>query len=520
MQIRTTFLFIVGGLFALLAQPALANHCQIHGRVLRGTSGGKGLEGIAILKTPIENLGMDTVYTDASGAFEFTHLPGWQTYTVQISLPAGFSSIDAVNGVNTQLGDSGQVSISTRVNTSTLTVWVAGGCISSENLFMISSPADLASYRSFTASDLIPSFGAKLLRPVRRGKGMPNASNLVWETVAFGGFAPGSSQSDVAGGLRIGIPSMIETAPDRWKPDPVFGKEYAWVRLTKWDFKSGMGKNFVDVQTTLFDRTGTHTGAPRGFDWLFSRGVPHTLMLGEKHKLVPRQQNNKLFADLVALKINIAASEQEQTPYGFGDLIYYDTNALSGLSVRDIALRADSAMTFWVTKKWDYNLLDDVISKINTSFRGSFTPADTISFVSTDKLVMTGTAPVYTVPFMYSQAGPVNTKRTPPAARPHIPVGEPGEFSLGQNYPNPFNPTTTIDFELAAPAVVTLKVFNVLGQEVATLIDGERMESGSQEASFDAGRLSSGVYLYRLWAQDPATGDVQFKSLRKMVLLK
>ncbi len=519
MHFRTIFSFLVGGvLFLLLQTAALANHCQIHGRVLRGTTAGRGLEGIAVFKTPIENLGMDTVFTDATGAFEFTHLPGFQTYTIRVSPPAEYLDINAIQGINTQLGDSGQVSISQRVDASTLTVWVAGGCISSENLFLISSPEDTATYRSFTPEDLIPSFGAKLLKPVKRGKGMPNASNLVWETVTFGGFAPGMSQSDGAGGLVVGIPSMVEVAPDKWKPDPVLVKQRAWVRLSKWNFMTGLGKNFTDVQTTLFDHTGTHTGMPHGLDSLLSRGVPRKPLLGEKKKLVPKQYNNRLFADLVALKVGIASSELEQTPYGFGDLIYLDDNALSGLSVRDIALKADSAMTFWALKTWDYNLLDEAISKINSSFHGGFSPADTISFVARDKLVLTGAAPLYKSP-LYAALGPAK-KRPTPAVRPKIPVGVPGDFSLEQNYPNPFNPTTTIGFELANAAVVTLKVYNILGQEVASLIDRERMEQGTQEASFDAGRLSSGVYFYRLWAEDPATGDVQFRSLKKMVLMK
>jgi hypothetical protein len=89
----------------------------------------------------------------------------------------------------------------------------------------------------------------------------------------------------------------------------------------------------------------------------------------------------------------------------------------------------------------------------------------------------------------------------------------PSEFNLQQNYPNPFNPSTAINFDLAKTARVSLKVYNVLGQLVATLVDGVR-EPGSFRVSFHGDGLGSGVYFYRL-----AT-DAGFSETRKMVLLK
>lgn len=70
-------------------------------------------------------------------------------------------------------------------------------------------------------------------------------------------------------------------------------------------------------------------------------------------------------------------------------------------------------------------------------------------------------------------------------------------FSLKQNYPNPFNPTTNISFELSKTETASLRIFNILGQEVTTLING-RLGSGEHTVSFDATNLSSGVYIYQL----------------------
>jgi hypothetical protein len=75
----------------------------------------------------------------------------------------------------------------------------------------------------------------------------------------------------------------------------------------------------------------------------------------------------------------------------------------------------------------------------------------------------------------------------------------PGHYSLAQNFPNPFNPSTTIGYVLPRRSHVTLTVFNTLGQLVAMLVEGE-MPAGSHEVKFDASRLPSGVYLYRLQA--------------------
>jgi hypothetical protein len=85
-------------------------------------------------------------------------------------------------------------------------------------------------------------------------------------------------------------------------------------------------------------------------------------------------------------------------------------------------------------------------------------------------------------------------------------------FELAQNYPNPFNPSTTITFAIPQKELVSVKVYNLVGQEVATLVNGE-YESGVYKVNFDAGQLGSGIYFYTITAGD-------FKQTRKMTLLK
>ena len=88
----------------------------------------------------------------------------------------------------------------------------------------------------------------------------------------------------------------------------------------------------------------------------------------------------------------------------------------------------------------------------------------------------------------------------------------PTEFALEQNYPNPFNPSTTIRYGLPSRSHGVLTVHNTLGQQVATLVEGEQ-EAGFHEVQFDASGLASGVYLYRLQAGD-------FVSTKSMLILK
>lgn len=89
----------------------------------------------------------------------------------------------------------------------------------------------------------------------------------------------------------------------------------------------------------------------------------------------------------------------------------------------------------------------------------------------------------------------------------------PQQFALEQNYPNPFNPTTVINYHLPENSVVSLRVFDMLGPEVASLLDRERRSAGSHAVTFHAENLSSGVYIYRLEAGNTVL-------TRKLTLIK
>lgn len=96
-------------------------------------------------------------------------------------------------------------------------------------------------------------------------------------------------------------------------------------------------------------------------------------------------------------------------------------------------------------------------------------------------------------------------------------AGIPTSHRLAQNFPNPFNPTSMINFDVAQNSQVTLKVYDLLGRVVATLIDNEQYNAGRHQSEFDGAALATGVYFYRITVQSQGTN---FSDVKKMLLMK
>jgi hypothetical protein len=92
------------------------------------------------------------------------------------------------------------------------------------------------------------------------------------------------------------------------------------------------------------------------------------------------------------------------------------------------------------------------------------------------------------------------------------PVILPSMFTLSQNYPNPFNPSTKIKYSIPHISFVTLKIYDILGREIETLVNEEK-NVGFYEVNFDASKLASGIYFYKLTAEN-------FTDIKKLILIK
>lgn len=98
-----------------------------------------------------------------------------------------------------------------------------------------------------------------------------------------------------------------------------------------------------------------------------------------------------------------------------------------------------------------------------------------------------------------------------------VSVAPPERFELFQNYPNPFNPVTTISYQLTTNSKVSLKIYNLLGQEVKVLVDGQT-EAGYHQETWDASAVASGTYVYRLVTKDQTGEDIVVQ--KRMAVIK
>ena len=344
---------------------------------------------------------------------------------------------------------------------------------------------------------------------------MPNSANVRSEVFELGGFAPGTSESDRLGGMVVGK-SFLRYHNFGWHIDSDSARLHGWVKLRK---QSNLFRSLYYKRLDL-----VHTGTPRGFCG-YDNGRP---FLRQASNLPPVKQNNRLFADLATLKLNIAASQLGITTPGLGELVYQEEgHPLSAMMVREISQVGDSMLTYCNTWPAEmYLMLDTVVQRINGAFSGQI---DTVAFG--DSLVLTGVRPLSAVPFL--SGNPL----VPPIRIPRVYRDEftdedeeeesgteeeavPEVIQLAQSFPNPFNPATSIQFELQAFATVTIRVYDLLGREVRTLMDRELLFDGTNEVTFNAAGLASGVYLYRIVAE--AVDEPVRTSLftGKMVLLR
>jgi hypothetical protein len=288
-------------------------------------------------------------------------------------------------------------------------------------------------------------------------------------------------------------------------------KTLSWIR---WKTGGDIAKFYTVIDS----------GKSYGFDSIRLPLKPAKKLVKE-FKADRKKYINPLAQQLGVFKLNIVASEQVVfqsdpaiPPVKFGDLVYLQIGSPFNLmKLSSIALRVDSIMTYWnilkdsnTTHHPPYDSVTAMLKKLNAAFA---TPIDSVDIVYTTfkpALTLRGEVKLVDIPYLTRDRSEERTSATIVHTR-----NIPEIFSLQQNFPNPFNPVTTIAFYLETTSLITLKVYDILGREVSTLIHHEIMEEGLQDVDFDASSFASGVYFYRI---DINNGE--YTDVKKLMLMK
>ncbi len=431
----------------------------------------------------------DSIVTGVDGKFEWCGLPRG-SYTLSETPQVGWVASTPPGGTITFNGISGD------------TIVIPFGN---------SGPVENTKYRTFTYEQLrdcsIPANNQKVLKAPK----MTAPAKAPWYAIPMMTLV-----NQLVAPLTKGGEAAVLLVGER-------NKVYPWGKIAPWLEPA----SYSDVSKTLVANCGKvslawHTGAPQPFN------ITGTSVMAKRYKSIPpgTKNNNKLDAELLTLQVNLALSDKGHTTTGLGAIIYPTPGPWgSNIAIDSVEAYANKIMTNWYTgmvtpspaNPADYDALYTAVRGINLAF-ASTSVVDTTPDGGwrAPKFKYVGIKNAIEVGFLLPTAAP----KARPVGTPEV---IPDVYALGQNYPNPFNPTTTLSFELPSDAVVTLKIYNLLGQEVATVLDRQEYSAGTYEESFDASQLASGVYLYRVVVEqigdDGSTGQ-SFTQVKKMVLIK
>ncbi|HEY9164628.1 MAG TPA: YCF48-related protein [Candidatus Kryptonia bacterium] len=404
--------------------------------------------------------------------------PGW---TVQTSgITTGLYAVKAVsNSVAWAAGDSGKVLVTTDGGSS----WksVGGGNLSTNNLFEIEA-LDASNALVFF-NEVSPGWGAYICRTTDAGG--------TWSTV-YGGLTNiifGMKMCDASNGFALGEPDV---AGGKWIILKTTNGGAIWNNVANGPAEgSQLGSAMATVGTSniWFGACDATTGSiyrstDGGTSWsskAISTSQPMSLAFSD-------EQNGfaSCYDSSVVRTTDGGATWTSVTiPGSGGTMIYACGNDVFASTGPNIYRSTDRGATWTI------------------SFTGSIGEFYTCSFISSGS-TLAGWA-VSTTGKIVRFAGTATDIRDNNASRP-------SSFGLSQNFPNPFNPTTTINYQLPKRSRITLKVYDALGREVATLVDGQK-NAGEYKVTFDGSRYASGVYFYRIQAGT-------FTAVKKIMLMK
>ncbi|TAK62390.1 MAG: choice-of-anchor D domain-containing protein [Bacteroidetes bacterium] len=373
---------------------------------------------------------------------------------------------------------------------------------SPDTVTVIGRGADTVKFRTFRVDTALYAKPMKIKVLAGKPAVLPNVGN--WrDTVVY--------RYDKRKGIVLGLPQTSRTA-----------SQYGWMRFIR---GLNVGKFFKTIHTNAA------YNAP--FDTVRKEGSSKKKKFVRQLSPTSEVYTNPLAQAFTVFKLNLYSSMLGITPRGLDSLIYVSPGSpWDGMSLPRIANRVDSILTkykevqlpgggFASVGAPELEELRTLLNDVNEAFYAPIAFANGDS-VFNKELKFAGMVPLNTIPFLDKTDNPVieamNTFTTDFSE-------EPSEFALYQNYPNPFNPATVIRYQLSVNSYVTLKVYDVLGREAATLVD-EMQDAGFKSQEFDASGLPSGVYFYRISAvgqvQGTPSGDgiLSYTEIKKMLLVK
>jgi len=460
----------------------------------------------------IDSVFVDGVYVDSTTSYTFNNII--TNHTIRVVFAINTISITATSGENgtvsplgntlVNYGDSITYTISPNtgyrisgvlidgeIPVGAVDVYTFRNVTTQHTLSVTFALNDTSSYRTFPVNTNLSLKPNKL--KVKKGQraAIPNAVN--WRDTVI-------VKTGGKNGITIGIPQA----------DKNLAKTLGWIR-----FKSGndFGKFYTKLQTNIL------YNAP--FDTLRKEGSNKKKRFIKELKPNAESYTNPLAQAFAVFKLNVLSSQRGITPKGLDSLSYVSDGSMWNLmTLPEIINRVDTILTYYKTKtlpngdtakvgSQSLGDLQDFFNAVNTAFDTTIALNNGDSVVTGQGLSFGGVINVRGVSFLKKIQGSKVEQIATDYGTENIPL----EMLLSQNYPNPFNPTTTLSFVISHSSFVTLKVYNVLGQEVATLLNNESLEEGTYDIQFDARDLSSGMYYYRLTTQT-------FSETRKMLLVK
>jgi|GEM_PF-1235712 predicted nucleotidyltransferase len=477
---------------------------SVSGKIYRDFNGDSSIVGENTLKNWVVKVYSNSILqeqkkSDLLGAYSFTNLPAG-AYTVEESLlVSSWSQTYPKPGNGVTLNVNG-----TNAGPLAYSVTLSPG-VSFTNLDFANKPTDTVFFRTLRAEEGLLVKPAKL----KYTKGIPNEPNF--GTVLEAEFKRISKVLPIP--TMLGIPQTGENT-----------KKYAWVVYKK---AAEMGQLYTSPH--VFTDTTNKQAFP--LDYVRDLNGVNTTSKKLVKVLKPSRKkfNNVALEQGVIFKFNLMASKDSIIPPHFGDkLVLAEPFELAGRELEGKTLAyigdvLDTIMTYWEINGINtpsarenlYNFSTKILKKINEAFYDSLAPdnyiIDSLGVVSKKNpyaVKLRGVRSAQDVDIVEKLDGKAHESGS---------QNEPFRFELYQNYPNPFNPTTTLSFVISQSSFVTMKIYNILGQEVTTLLNNEAMEEGLHEVQFDASRFSSGVYFYRLTS---TSENKTFVDIKKMVLMK